>query len=193
MALWSQIRNLAPDPELAGRQLLFSIVEDFRRAKFDLVANSIAGSSLVPRSIRFISLRSVGLNIATPNIRNGVRWGDSRVSIGRGTFMESGSYVQGGVVIGDECLIGPRVMLLTSTHDFNIDGIFSSHSTSSPVEIGRRCWIGAGAIILPGVTVGSGCVVAAGAVVAHDCEAGYLYAGVPARKGRQLGSQATVW
>jgi maltose O-acetyltransferase len=52
------------------------------------------------------------------------------------------------------------------------------------VRIGDRCWIGARATILPGVSIGDGTVVAAGAVVTKDCEPDALYAGVPARRLR---------
>jgi maltose O-acetyltransferase len=52
------------------------------------------------------------------------------------------------------------------------------------VRIGDRCWIGARATILPGVSIGDGTVVAAGAVVTKDCEPGAVYGGVPARRLR---------
>lgn len=52
--------------------------------------------------------------------------------------------------------------------------------------VGDGCWIGANATILPGVTVAPGCVIAAGAVVTKDTEPDGLYAGVPARRVRDL-------
>ena len=55
-----------------------------------------------------------------------------------------------------------------------------------PVRIGSGCWLGARVIVLPGVTIGPGCIIAAGAVVAQDCAADGLYAGVPARRLRDL-------
>lgn len=55
------------------------------------------------------------------------------------------------------------------------------------VRIGMGTWIGAGAVVLPGVTIGPGCVVAAGAVVVRHCEPNGLYAGVPARRVKEIG------
>jgi len=55
---------------------------------------------------------------------------------------------------------------------------------ASEVRIGDRCWLGARAMILPGVTVGEGTIIGAGAVVNKDCEPGAVYAGVPARRVR---------
>ncbi|WP_247602466.1 DapH/DapD/GlmU-related protein [Gordonia rubripertincta] len=55
-----------------------------------------------------------------------------------------------------------------------------------PIVVGDYCWIGAGAIILPGVVVGEGCIISAGAVVIRDCEPNGLYAGVPAIRKRDL-------
>lgn len=57
---------------------------------------------------------------------------------------------------------------------------------SMPIKIGGGCWIGARAVILPGVTVGNGCIIGAGAVVAKDCEPDGMYAGVPAKRVRDL-------
>ncbi|MGI2292887.1 acyltransferase [Paenibacillus sp. GXUN7292] len=62
----------------------------------------------------------------------------------------------------------------------------AGESDRKPVTIGKGCWIGARATILPGVTVGDGCVIAAGAVVTKDCEPDSLYAGVPAIKIKSI-------
>ena len=57
---------------------------------------------------------------------------------------------------------------------------------SKSIRVGDACWIGARAILLPGVTVGDGCVIAAGAVVTKDCDAHGLYTGVPAVRVQDL-------
>lgn len=57
---------------------------------------------------------------------------------------------------------------------------------SKPITIGNGCWIGANSIVLPGVNIGNGTIVAAGFVVIQDCEENSLYAGVPAKKIKQL-------
>ena len=73
----------------------------------------------------------------------------------------------GGITIGDRTLIGYRAQLLSTNHAIpeNRGEIFGAGHAQKPVMIGRDVWIGAGAIILPGVTIGDGAVVAAGSVV----------------------------
>lgn len=95
----------------------------------------------------------------------------------------------GGIEIGDDTLIAPGVVITTQSHD--VDALikcqtYRATSTLAPVKIGQNVWIGAGAIILPGVTIGSNAVVAAGAVVRADVAQGTLVAGVPAKFIRSL-------
>ena len=90
------------------------------------------------------------------------------------------------ISVGARVAFGMEVMVCTSTHEPGDQQRRAGPYTTAPVTIGDGSWIGARALILPGVTVGEGCVVAAGAVVREDCEPGGLYAGVPARRVRDL-------
>ncbi|NQW91378.1 acyltransferase [Curtobacterium sp. VKM Ac-2861] len=114
--------------------------------------------------------------VAEPGI--GVRIGD-RTSVGRGNVI----WGQGGITIGEDCLLGPNVTVVSENHRFDslVAPIREQGHDRTPVVIGDDCWIGAGAIILKGVTVGSGAVVAAGAVVTRDVPAFAVVAGVPAQ------------
>jgi len=85
----------------------------------------------------------------------------------------------GGITIEDDVLIGPKVSLITESHPLNPSG--RKALIVKPVLIKRNAWIGAGATILPGVTVGENSVVAAGAVVSKDVPANTVVAGVPAK------------
>jgi len=79
------------------------------------------------------------------------------------------------------------VCIATSAHD--TDSCVRREERGSfahNIRIGADCWIGARAVILPGVTIGRGCVIAAGAVVAKDIEEDCLVGGVPARLIRRL-------
>nr|WP_316670018.1 DapH/DapD/GlmU-related protein [uncultured Propionibacterium sp.] len=83
----------------------------------------------------------------------------------------------GGIDIEDDVMIGPEAALITANHDFDDLRVLQF----KPVRIGRGAWIGARAIILPGVTVGEGAVVASGAVVTHDVAPRTIVGGNPAR------------
>lgn len=90
----------------------------------------------------------------------------------------------GGIVLEDNVQIGPKVSLVTENHP--LDPAQRRSLICSPIRIKRNAWIGAGAIILPGVTVGENSVVAAGAVVSKDVPDNVVVAGVPAKVMRQL-------
>ena len=77
-------------------------------------------------------------------------------------------------------------MIITAKHSLGGPELRAGDGGPEPVVIGDGTWIGAGAIILPGLTVGAGCIVAAGAVVTKDCTPNGLYAGVSARRIRDL-------
>ena len=181
-----RIMAMAPDPEHASTQLRESLRVDASMAWHDFLANRLGGSDLLPRVVRFGFLRAAGIKTATANIFPNVRFLNAEVTLGSRTFVNYECMLEGPLVIGNDCQLGPRVMVLTSSHQLYPDGTFAVRSSAAPVVIHDRCWIGAGSIVLPGTTIGTGCVVAAGAVVTKDCEPGGLYAGVPARRIRSL-------
>ena len=82
------------------------------------------------------------------------------------------------IEIGEDCVISERVLIRDSNnHTIEREGF----EKSKPVKIGNHVWIGMGAMVLSGVTIGDGAVIAAGAVVNQDVPAHSLVAGVPAR------------
>ena len=89
------------------------------------------------------------------------------------------------VSIGGGTLFGPAVHIYTATHPLSAAARKTSES-GKPVIIGSNCWIGGGAIILPGVTIGDNCVIGAGSVVNRDIPPNSLAAGNPAKVKRQL-------
>jgi acetyltransferase-like isoleucine patch superfamily enzyme len=90
------------------------------------------------------------------------------ISIGKMVFINHAcSFLDmGGIVLEDDVLIGPKVNLITENHP--LDPLERRGMLCKPILIKRNAWIGAGATILPGVTVGENSVVAAGAVVSKD-------------------------
>ena len=89
------------------------------------------------------------------------------------------------VTIGSYVMFGPGVQIYTATHPLS-SGERRKAEGAKPVKIGDDCWIGGGAIILPGVTIGNKCVIGAGAVVTRDVPDNSLAAGNPARVIRKL-------
>ncbi|XWW45640.1 sugar O-acetyltransferase [Fibrella sp. USSR17] len=85
----------------------------------------------------------------------------------------------GGITIEDDVQLGPRVNLTSENHP--LDPTDRTTLIPRPIVIKRNAWIGAGATILPGVTVGENAVVAAGAVVSRDVPPNTVVAGVPAK------------
>ncbi|MCC1492357.1 sugar O-acetyltransferase [Cognatishimia sp. F0-27] len=85
------------------------------------------------------------------------------------------------ISIGDKTQIGPYVQILTADHPRDPAGRDAGLEFGQPVHIGRNVWIGGGAIILPGVTVGDDAVIGAGAVVTRDVAPGTTVGGNPAR------------
>ncbi|WP_424245849.1 acetyltransferase-like isoleucine patch superfamily enzyme [Elusimicrobium posterum] len=90
------------------------------------------------------------------------------------TFMD-----RGGITIEDNVLIGPKVNLITINHPVN--PLERQSTISTPILIKKNAWIGIGATILPGVTVGENSIVSAGAVVTRDVPANTIVAGIPAK------------
>lgn len=112
--------------------------------------------------------------------------GDVRIgrNVWRSFALSGGCYVQGGsgIEIGDDTRFAPGVKIISANHDPDDLG---KYLPSPPIRIGRRCWIGANAVILPGVELGDRVTVGAGAVVTKSFPAGSVLVGVPARCIRQ--------
>jgi acetyltransferase-like isoleucine patch superfamily enzyme len=109
------------------------------------------------------------------------------IRVGCKVFINHGCTLNdiGGIDIGDDVMIGPNVSLITSGHPVE-PGERRRRIVAAPIVIERNVWIGAGAMVLQGVTVGADSVVAAGAVVTRDVPPATLVAGVPARVIREL-------
>ena len=106
------------------------------------------------------------------------------LNIGERVFINWGltTVSTGGVTIEDDVQIAPNVALLTANHDY--DDLMILHC--KPIRICRRAWIGEGAKIMPGVTVGEYSVVASGSVVTKDVQPHTLVGGNPAKVIKKL-------
>lgn len=104
------------------------------------------------------------------------------ITIGNHVFFNSGCKFQdqGGITIDDGALLGHNVVLVTLNHCMNPEQ--RANLEPAPIHIGKNVWIGANAMVLPGVTIGDGAVIAAGAIVTKDVPANTIVGGIPAKK-----------
>ena len=112
----------------------------------------------------------------------------SHLTIGARTFVNFGltALDVAPITIGEDVQIATNVQLLTATHPLDADLRRDKWESAKPIAIGDNVWLGAGAIVLPGVTIGDNTVVGAGAVVTKDLPANVLAVGNPARVVRDL-------
>jgi maltose O-acetyltransferase len=137
---------------------------------------------------RWRLLRLAGVRVEKSLIRRPVnlaQFGNlDRIKIARGTRINVNLRIGAGdnavVEIGEDCAIGPNVSFETMGHDVRWTPENHWGGKAQSIIVGNRCWIGAGSMILGGVTIGDGAVVAAGSVVTRDVAPSTLVAGVPA-------------
>jgi maltose O-acetyltransferase len=91
------------------------------------------------------------------------------------------------VKIGDFTMFGPAVQIYTATHPMNAE-LRRKQEFAKPIEIGSDVWVGGGAILCPGVKIGSKSVIGAGSVVTRDIPDGVFAAGNPCRVIREIGA-----
>ena len=108
------------------------------------------------------------------------------ITIGKDVFINSccDFQDQGGIEIGDGCLIGHNVVFATINHDLYPENNRVNHY--APIKLGKSVWVGSNATILSGVTIGDWAVVAAGAVVTCDVPPYTIVGGVPAKVIRTI-------
>ncbi len=109
--------------------------------------------------------------------------GKSDISIGNNCCINSFVHIWGGggVVIGNNVMIASHVSITSLTHDYNSASMRFSPIIKKPVIINDDVWIGSGAIILPGISIGKGAVIGAGTVVTKDIPENAVVVGNPSR------------
>lgn len=91
------------------------------------------------------------------------------------------------IFVGDYTMIGPNVTLATAGHPILPELREKAYQYNMPIHIGRNCWLGAGVVVLPGVTIGDNTVVGAGSIVTKDLPSGVVAVGNPCRILREIG------
>lgn len=175
---------------------LFELRESAREAKarLDAISNEDFKARIEAAKALFAEGSGPALVLSPFNIQYG-----RHVKIGSWTFINFGAtFLDGNMItLGDYVAVGPNVQFITDTHPVRPEERFLPPNEGDelpfrvanyalPITIGDYVWIGASAIILPGVTIGDGAMVAAGSVVTKDVSARMIVAGNPARELRSV-------
>lgn len=150
----------------------FSLLDKFRFVFYRLAGIKVKGRALIWGPL---TIRPAG--------------GAKNIEIGAGTFINSNirfGVPDAKVTIGQNVLIGPGVMFETVNHGLKHDPVAGRGGWSKPIVVEDEAWVGAGSIVLQGITIGRGAVVAAGAVVNKDVEPYTIVGGVPAKFIRHI-------
>ncbi|MDO5697717.1 MAG: acyltransferase [Dermatophilus congolensis] len=155
-----------------------------RQAVWQIWVNQIAAWSIWPGRIRRIMLNAAGMDIRTNGISAHCHFTNADVQVGAFSYINEGFYgdARGGILLGERVGLGPRVMIITSTHKRGPARQRTGAHVAKRVTIGDGSAVAAGAQIHAGVTLGRGTIVAAGSVVFRSIRAGRLASGVPAKE-----------
>ena len=93
------------------------------------------------------------------------------------------------IYVGDYTMIGPNVTIATAGHPILPELREKAYQFNMPVHIGKNCWIGAGAVIIPGVTIGDNTVIGAGSIVTRDIPENVVAYGNPCKVMRAINEQ----
>ena len=116
-------------------------------------------------------------------------WGGHHVHLGSNIYANAGLKLVDDthIYIGDCTMLGPNVVLATAGHPIDPELRGRGLQYNLPVRIGKNCWLGAGVIVMPGVTIGDNTVIGAGSVVTKDIPSGVVAVGNPCRVLREVG------
>ena len=118
-------------------------------------------------------------------------WGGANLHLGNNVYANMGLTLvdDADIFIGDDVMIGPNVTICTASHPASPRLRAKGLQYNKPVRICAGAWLGAGCVVLPGVTVGAGSLIGAGSVVTRDVPAGVVAVGNPCRALREIGEK----
>lgn len=118
-------------------------------------------------------------------------WGGRNVHFGKNVYGNFNLTLvdDADIYVGDSTMFGPNVTVCTAGHPINAELRKKIYQFNLPIHIGKNVWIGANAIIMPGVSIGDNSVVGAGAVVTKDIPANVVAYGTPCKVQREIGER----
>ena len=122
-------------------------------------------------------------------------WGGHHVHLGSNIYANAGLKLVDDthIYIGDCTMLGPNVTIATAGHPIDPDLRARGLQYNLPVRIGRNCWLGAGVIVMPGITIGDNTVIGAGSVVTKDIPSGVVAVGNPCKVLREVGEKDKIY
>lgn len=129
-----------------------------------------------------------GCYIESPYFAN---WGGHHVHLGRNIYANAGLKLVDDthIYIGDYTMLGPNVVIATAAHPIDAGLRRKGLQYNKSVRIGKNCWLGAGVIVMPGVTIGDNVVIGAGSIVTKDIPSNVVAVGNPCRVLREVTEQ----
>ena len=116
-------------------------------------------------------------------------WGGRHVHFGNNVYANFGLTLVDDthIYVGDYTMFAPHVTLATAGHPILPELREKIYQFNAPIHIGRNCWLGAGVVVLPGITIGDNSVIGAGSVVTKDIPANVVAVGNPCKVMRPIG------
>ena len=175
------------DPEIMTEQLAYlDLMDEYNRIPRRCQQERAA---MLPKLFA-----EVGENcyIESPYFAN---WGGHHVHLGKNVYANAGLKLVDDtqIYIGDYTMLGPNVVLATAGHPIDPELRQKGLQYNLPVRIGRNCWLGAGVIVMPGVTIGDNTVIGAGSIVTKDIPSGVVAVGNPCRVLREVGEHDRIY
>ena len=118
-------------------------------------------------------------------------WGGKHTHFGKNVYANFNLTLvdDSHIYVGDNCMLGPNVVLATAGHPINPELRARVTQYNADVHIGKNVWLGAGVVVLPGVTIGDNSVIGAGSIVNKDIPANVVAVGNPCRVLREIGEK----
>ena len=118
-------------------------------------------------------------------------WGGHYVHFGKNIYANNNLTLVDDthIYVGDYTMFGPNVTIATAGHPILPELRQQGYQYNAPVHIGKNCWIGAGALIMPGITIGDNSVIGAGSVVTKDIPSNVVAVGNPCKVMREIGEK----
>lgn len=116
-------------------------------------------------------------------------WGGKHVHFGKNVYANFGLTLVDDthIYVGDGTMFGPNCVIATAGHPILPEFREKQYQFNVPVHIGKNCWLGAGVLVMPGVTIGDNTVIGAGSVVTKDIPSNVVAVGNPCRVLREIG------